>query len=57
MSRYSGGNIFLQHLVVMNFRLIRIFGVLHAFYYSRFERVSLFEQLLDTLRIRTLNIG
>jgi len=39
-----------------NFRLIGIFGVFHAFYYSRFERVSLFEQLLDTLRIRALDV-
>jgi hypothetical protein len=39
-----------------NFRLIGIFGVFHAFYYSRFERVSLFEQLLDALRIRALDV-
>jgi hypothetical protein len=40
----------------MNFRLIGIFGVFHAFYYARFEGVSLFEQLLDTLRIRALDV-
>ena len=40
-----------------NFRLIGIFGVFHAFYYSRFERVSLFERLLDTLRIRALDVN
>ena len=39
----------------MNFRLTRIFGIFYAFYYSRFERVSLFQQLLNTLRIRALD--
>lgn len=51
-----GGNIVLRHLMGTNFRLIGIFGVFHAFYCSSFERVSLFEQLLDTLRIRALDV-
>jgi hypothetical protein len=51
-----GGNIALKHLMGTSFRLLYIFGIFHTFYCSRVECVSLFEQLLDTLRIRAVNV-
>jgi len=51
------GNIILRYLMRANFPLISAPGVFHARHYVSFERVSLFEQLVDTLRIRTLDVG
>jgi hypothetical protein len=51
------GNIILWHLMRANFPFISAPGVFHARHYVSFKRVSLFEQLVDTLRIRTLDAG
>jgi hypothetical protein len=51
------GNIILRHLMRANFLLIRVPGVFHARHYVGLERVSLLEQLVDTLRIRTFDAG
>lgn len=51
------GNIILRYLMRANFPLISAPGVFHARHYVSFERVSLLEQLIDTLRIRTLDVG
>ena len=51
------GNIILRYLVRANLPLIGAPGVFHALHYVSFKRVSLFEQLVDTFRIRTLDVG
>src|SRR5260370_381352 len=51
------GNIILRHLVRANFLLISVPSVFHARHYVGLERVSFLEQLVDTLRIRTLDAG
>jgi len=51
------GNIILRYLMRANLPLISAPSVFHARHYVSFERVSLFEQLVDTLRIRTLDVG
>jgi hypothetical protein len=51
------GNIILRHLVRANFLLISVPRVFHARHYVGLERVSFLEQLVDTLRIRTLDAG
>ena len=50
-------NIILGHLVGVDFPCIGIVGVFHALEYLRLEGVSFFEQLVDTLRIRTFDGG
>jgi hypothetical protein len=50
------GNIVLKHLMDTSFRLLNIFGIFHTFYCSSVERVSLFEQLLETPGIRAVNV-
>ncbi len=44
-------------LTCSNLFFIGIVSLFHAFYGSGFESISLFEQLADALRIRTLDIG
>ena len=51
------GNIILRYLMRANLPLISAPSVFHARHYVSFERVSLLEQLVDTLRIRTLDVG
>jgi hypothetical protein len=51
------GNIILRYLMRSNLPLISAPSVFHARHYVSFERVSLLEQLVDTLRIRTLDVG
>jgi hypothetical protein len=43
------GYIILRYLMRANFTLLSASGVFHARYYVSFERVSLLEQLVDTL--------
>src|SRR5271157_1409917 len=40
-----------------NFPLVSVPGVFHSLHHIGLERVSLLEQLVHTLRIRTLNVG
>ncbi|SPE25556.1 hypothetical protein SBA2_260046 [Acidobacteriia bacterium SbA2] len=54
--------VFLRHIIFgkltrSNLFFISIVSLLYAFDSSGFESISLFEQLADALRIRTLNIG
>lgn len=54
--------VFLRHIIFgkltcSNLFFIGIVSLFHAFYGSGFESISLFEQLADALRIRTLDIG
>src|SRR6266446_2141724 len=51
------GNIVLRHLMRANFPLVSVIGVFDALHHVGLERVPFFEQLVDTLRIRTLDIG
>src|SRR5207244_9368306 len=51
------GNVILRHLVRENFLLISVPSVFHARHYVGLERVSFLEQLVNTLRIRTLDAG
>src|SRR5882762_2757844 len=51
------GNIILRHLMRANFPLVSVLGVFDALYHVGFERVSFLEQLVHTLRIRTLDVG
>ena len=51
------GNIILRYLMRANFLLVSAPSVFHTNYYVSFERVSLLDQLVDTLRIRTLDVG
>jgi len=51
------GNIILGHFMCANFPLVGILGVFHALHHVGLERVSLLEQLVHTLRIRTLDVG
>src|SRR5437762_14086698 len=51
------GNIILRYLMRANFPLISAPSVFYARHYISFERVSLLKQLVDTLRIRTLDVG
>src|SRR5438270_9574524 len=53
--RILARNIILRHLVCANFPLVSVPGVLHPLYHVRFKRVSFPEQLVHTLRIRTLD--
>jgi hypothetical protein len=55
--RILAGNIILRHLVCANFLLVGFPGVFHALHRLGLERVSLLEQLVHTLRIRTLDVG
>ena len=50
------GNIILRrHFMRANFALVSVPGVFHARHHLGLERVSLLEQLVHTLRIRTLD--
>src|SRR3981081_918163 len=40
-----------------NFPLVSVIGVFHALHHVGLERVSFLEQLVHTLRIRTLDVG
>ena len=51
------GNIILRYLMRANFPLISAPSVFYARHYISFERVSLLKQLVDTVRIRTLDVG
>ena len=52
------GHVVLRYLVRADFpRPTSVPGVFHAFHYFGLERVSFLEQLLDTLRIRGLDVG
>src|SRR6266850_4864968 len=51
------GNIVLRHLMRVNFPLVSVIGVFHALHHVGLERVSFLEQLVHTLRIRTLDVG
>ena len=51
------GNIILRYLMRVNFPLVSVPGVFHARHYVGLERVSFLEQLVHTLRIRTLDVG
>ena len=51
------GNIILRYLMRANSPLISALSVFYARHYISFERVSLLKQLVDTLRIRTLDVG
>ena len=51
------GNIILRHFMRANFRLVSVPGVFHALHRFGLERVSLLEQLVHTLGIRTLDVG
>ena len=51
------GNIILRYLMSANFPLLSAPCVFYARHYVGFERVSFLEQLVDTLRIRTLDVG
>src|SRR5207237_9631018 len=55
--RILARNIILRHLMCANFPLVSVPGVLHPLYHVRFKRVSFPEQLVHTLRIRTLDVG
>jgi len=50
-------NIILRYLMGANFVLVSPPSVFHTSYYFSFERVSLLDQLVDALRIRTLDVG
>jgi predicted RNA binding protein YcfA (HicA-like mRNA interferase family) len=51
------GNIILGDFVRVNFSFVGVAGVLHALHRLGLERVSLLEQLVHTLRIRTFEAG
>src|SRR5271156_1043722 len=51
------GNIILRNLMRVNFPLVSVPGVFHALHHIGLERVSFVEQLVYTLRIRTLDAG
>src|SRR3981081_337706 len=50
-------NIILRHFMRSNFPLVSVPGVFHALHHVGLERVSFFEQLVHTLRIRSLDVG
>ena len=51
------GNIIFGHLVSSNFLLISVPGLFDARHYVCLEGASFFDQLVDTLRIRTFEGG
>jgi len=55
--RILARNIILRHLVCANFPLVSVPGVFHPLYHVRLKRVPFPEQLVHTLRIRTLDVG